>query len=170
MVSRKKHARRCLETAVVLLAAALLSGCAALDTGAGTSLPVPVASDGTQAPSITMEIREAGERPRIEQIVLDGDTTVQQSLEKANLVKKFRRMDIHIVRVVGDHRAKMDVKYEHARAQVDPLYDYALYPNDHVIVQQVTKTALDDMLESLGPLGPLTGAAASRPERRYRTL
>jgi hypothetical protein len=88
-------------------------------------------------------------------------------LEKANLIKKFRRMNIHIVRVVGDHRARMDVKYEHAKAHVDPLYDYALYPNDHLVVQEVTKTAFDDMLESLGPLGRLP---AARPERRYRTM
>lgn len=170
MVSRTKHTRRCLGTAGLLMAVSVLSGCAALDMGASNSLPVPASTDGAPPASITLEIRAAGEKPRIEQVVLDGNTTVQQALEKAQLVKKFRRMDIYIVRVVGDQRAKMDVRYEHARAHVDPLYDYALYPNDHVVVQQVTKTAFDDMLESLGPLGPLTGTSSSRPERRYRTM
>jgi hypothetical protein len=166
MVS-EKNARRGLQTATLLMAVLTLSGCAAFDTSPNNSLPLPTGTDGAQTRSITMEIRASGEKPRIEQVVLDGDNTVQQALEKANLIKKFRRMNIHIVRVVGDHRARMDVKYEHAKAHVDPLYDYALYPNDHLVVQEVTKTAFDDMLESLGPLGR---APSSGSERRYRTM
>jgi len=114
-----------------------------------------------------MEIRASGEKPKLEQMTLESGSTVQQTLEKAKLVKKFRRMDISIVRVINDQRAKMDVKYDHKNAHVDPLYDYALHPNDHLIVQEVNRTALDDMLESLGPLGRLP---PPRAERRYRTM
>ncbi|NLF73967.1 MAG: hypothetical protein GX575_33585 [Candidatus Anammoximicrobium sp.] len=133
----------------------LLSGCSVLDTGSGQNLPLPdaaaIAAPGATA-SITMEIRPAGKKPQMTQVQLDNGTTIQQALEKANLTKRFRRMNIQLLRVAGEQRAKLDVKYEHTKTQVNPLYDYALHPGDHLIVTQDTATALDDMLESISPL------------------
>jgi len=137
------------------MAALLLSGCAVMNTGGTQSLPVPeaavTAAPGSTA-SITVEIRPAGKKSEMTQLPLDNETTVQQALEKAKLIQRFRRMNIEVLRVTGQQRAKLDVKYDHAKAHVNPLYDYALYPGDHLIVAQDTSTPLDDMLESLGPL------------------
>ena len=152
---------------VLLLAISTLAGCTAMHTMAENSIPLATDPQTAGTPSISMEIRAAGKKPRIETVTLDGSMTVQQSLEKTNLTKAFRRMDIQILRMAGDQRLKMDVKYEHNQAQVDPLYDYALHPNDHVIVREVTKTTLDDMMESLGPLGPAYNSPAPR---RYKTM
>ena len=142
------------------MAALLLSGCAVMNTGGAQSLPVPeaaaMAAPGSTA-SITMEIRPAGKKPEMTQLQLDNGTTVQQALEKAKLVQRFRRMNVEVMRVAGQQRAKLDVKYDHTKAHVDPLYDYALHPGDHLIVAQDTSTALDDMLESLGPLRRASG-------------
>ena len=70
--------------------------------------------------------------------------------------------------MTGDQRAKLDVKYDHTKAQVNPLYDYALHPGDHVIVQEVTKTAFDDMLESIAD--PLRRATGSRSVQRPKAV
>jgi hypothetical protein len=73
-------------------------------------------------------------------------------LEQTRLVKRFRRMDIHVLRPAGDQRAKLDVRYKHSDGQVDPLYDYALHAGDHLVVMENTTTVLDDMLNSVaGP-------------------
>jgi len=151
--------RRSLRIAVGSIAILVLSGCAVIDTG-NEALTLPANADGTaaSAPAITMEIRASGKKPEIKPFQLEDGITVQQMLEKAKLVKKFRRMDIEILRVAADQRAKLVVKYDHTEAQVRPEYDYALYPGDHVIVQEVTKTAFDDMLESVAdPLRRATG-------------
>lgn len=147
---------------MVLASVALLawSGCAMMDVGSAPSLALP--TDGPAAPTVgrgvTLEIREAGKKPEIKQFALENGSTVQQLLEKAKLVRTFRRMDIEVLRVAGDQRAKLAVKYDHTQAQVRPEYDYALYPGDHLIVQEVTKTAFDDMIESVGdPLRRATG-------------
>lgn len=156
------HPRR-IQLAVASAAMLALSGCAMIDTGGDGSLPV--SRDGqivpSAGPAISMEIRESGKKPEIKQFPLDDGSTVQQLLEKAKLVRKFRRMDIEVLRTTGDQRAKMTVKYDHTQAQVKPEYDYALHPGDHVIVQEITKTTLDDMLESAAdPLRRATGSAS----------
>jgi hypothetical protein len=162
--------RRSLRIAVASVAMLVLSGCSVIDTAGDKSLPLPAGTELAQTPAttITMEIRASGEKPKITELRLDGDTTVQQALEKAKLVKKFRRMDIQVMRVAGDQRAKLDVKYDHTAAHVKPLYDYSLYPGDHLIVEEVTKTALDDMLESVAD--PLRRATGSRSERRHQSM
>jgi hypothetical protein len=151
--------RRSLQIAMASIAILVLSGCAMIDTG-NEAMPLPASTDVTaaSAPAITMEIRASGKKPEIKPFQLDNGITVQQMLEKAKLVKKFRRMDIEILRVTGDQRAKLAVKYDHTEAQVRPEYDYALYPGDHVIVQEVTKTAFDDMFDSVAdPVRRATG-------------
>ena len=154
--------RRSFQIVIASLATLMLSGCAVMDTAGGksSSLPPDAQATATPATAITLEIRASGKKPEITQIQLDSGSTVQQMLEKAKLVKKFRRMDIEVLRVAGDQRAKLAVKYDHTEAQVKPEYDYALYPGDHVIVQEVTKTAFDDMLESVAD--PLRRATGSR--------
>lgn len=150
---------------IVFASAAMLalSGCAMIDAGGDGALPVT--RDGQVAPAagpaISMEIRESGKKPEIKQFPLADGSTVQQLLENAKLVRKFRRMDIEVLRTTGDQRAKLAVKYDHTQAQVRPEYDYALHPGDHVVVQEITKTAFDDMLESAAdPLRRATGSAS----------
>jgi len=146
--------------ALASIAILTMSGCAMIDTNGAP--PIPVAGNGQAASAagqaITMEIRESGKKPEIKQFPLEQSSTVQQLLEQTRLVKKFRRMDIEVMRTAGDQRAKMTVKYDHTQGMVRPEYDYALHPGDHVIVQEVTKTAFDDMLESVAdPLRRATG-------------
>ncbi len=140
----------------------LYSGCTVMDTAADKGLPLPgeaaSAAPGPTA-SITMEIRPVGKKkPEMAQFPLDSGATVQQALEKAKLVKRFRRMNIEVMRVAGQQRAKLDVKYDHTKAQVNPLYDYTLYPGDHLIVAEDPSTALDDMFNSIGPLPRVIGS------------
>ena len=142
----------------------LLSGCAVMDTATDKGLPL-LGEGASAAPgpttAVTMEIRPVGKKkPEMTQLQLDSGATVQQALEKAKLVKRFRRMNIEVMRVAGQQRAKLDVKYDHTKAQVNPLYDYALYPGDHLIVAEDPSTSLDDMFNSIA--GPLPRAPLSR--------
>ena len=150
------------------LAVLLLSGCTVMDAGGEKSLPL-AGGEAIPAPnspaSVTMEIRPVGKKPELRQVQLDSGATVQQVLEKAKLVKRFRRMNIDVLRVTGEQRAKLDVKYDHTKAHVDPLYDYAVHPGDHLIVAEDPSTALDDMFKSL--TNPLRSTSGSRPN--YQT-
>jgi hypothetical protein len=139
----------------------LASGCAVLkeDVGDSKKLPLVSAEPGPQAGhpaggTITLEVRAAGEKPEVGQVTLRDAMHIQDVLEQTELVKRFRRMDLHVLRVHGDQRQKMESKYRHEDGHVDLLYDYLLYPGDHLVVVEDTSNIIDDMLGTVsGSLG-----------------
>jgi hypothetical protein len=154
--------RRVCLFATIVAATAALSGCSVMESTGSKSLELPgeaAAVPGeaaSQTPaSITMEVRPAGKKAELGRVPLDGPTTIQQVLQRARLVKRFRRMDICLMRVARAERHKLEVKYDHTEGMVDPLYDYALHPGDHLLVTENTTTMFDEMLGSLtAPLIP----------------
>lgn len=157
-----RYSRHFWRIGVASMTVLLLSGCSVMDVGKNSSLPLPESAALAPSPAatITMEIRAAGKKPEMTQVQLENGVTVQQMLEKMKLVKRFRRMNIEVMRVTDQQRAKLDVKYDHSKAHVNPLYDYALYPGDHLIVAEDTSTAIDDMFRSLSK--SFGGAGGSR--------
>ncbi len=162
------YSRQIWRTSVASVMVLLLSGCTVTNPGADKGLPLPdVAAMAPQAgptAQITMEIHAVGEKPEFGQIQLNNGVTVQQTLEQAKLVKRFRRMNIQVMRPAGDQRAKLDVKYDHTKGSVNPLYDYVLHPGDHLIVAEDPASSLDDMFGSLA--SPLRRATGTRTSRR----
>ena len=142
---------------------ALTSGCAVMNRGESASLELPgkaeaiagqpTATAGQPTASITIEVRADGKKPEIGQIPLNGSPRIQEVLEQSGLVKKFRRMDIVVMRAIGDQRQKLESKYDHSEGFVSPLYDYQLHPGDHLVVTEDTSTVFDDMLNSLAQRG-----------------
>lgn len=145
------------------VAAAALSsaGCATIDSTAGglSKVTGDAAAANAQplappAGAYTIELHASGRKPEIRQMPLTGPTLVQQALEQSGAAKRFRRMNIVVMRVGGDERHKLDVKFDRKLGTVNPLYDYALVPGDHLVVTEDTSTVLDDMLGSISaPLG-----------------
>ena len=145
------------------IAAAALSwaGCATIEGTAGglSKVTGDASAANAQQPvppagAYTIELRGSGHKPEMRQMPLTGPTLVQQALEQSGAAKRFRRMNIVVMRAAGDERHKLDVKFDRKRGTVNPLYDYALVPGDHLVVTEDTSTVVDDMLGSLsGPLG-----------------
>jgi hypothetical protein len=102
-----------------------------------------------------VEFREKGKQPQIAQIALPDVLYVQQALEQSGALGRFRRMKIEIYRHLpngGGHR--LDIPFDRAKRSVPPSGDYAIHPNDRIVVTEDTSTMVDDMLESLG--GPFS--------------
>ena len=155
------HTRLVLITALAAILT-LAGGCTALTiNGSGDTLPeAPSPSSeqaslqAQQAQSITVEIRPDRKKVEITSLTLEPGMTVQRSLEKAGVIKRFRKMDIHVMRMAKGERQKLEAKYDHAHDSVNPLYDYAIHPGDHLVIIEDASTALDDMLNAvLAPLG-----------------
>jgi hypothetical protein len=151
---------------LALVWTSLAAGCASLTTQELGTLPQPGTdpSVATQSAvpnngSITVEIRpEKSGKPELRQLPLQSPMYVQQALEATGVIKRFRGMNVELIRMAGDKRQKMDSKYVRAGRRVDPGYDYALHPGDHLIVTEDSTTVLDEMFHALtGPIGKAVG-------------
>jgi hypothetical protein len=93
---------------------------------------------------------EKGKPDRVERS-LSEPVTVQQALEQTRAIKKFRRIEVELVRQLpsgGFH--KIPCEYDRSTKRINPEFDYALLPGDKVIVKEDTTTIIDDILHSAG--------------------
>jgi hypothetical protein len=150
-----------LRLAVLLPLIGIGSGCASVSPNvpgadlAAMTATEAVLGDPSGTASLNVEIRGAGRPPEFRKVSLQNGMHVQDALEQTKLTARFRRMNVRIMRPAGDQLAKLDIKYNHQTGRVDPLFDYALHPGDHLVVIEDTTTVLDDMISSL----PLPGGA-----------
>jgi hypothetical protein len=140
----------------MLLSVTTMLGCSALQldpssaalfTTQGTE--VGAGQQISAAPSVKLEIRAAGKSPEFREIPLREGMCIQDALIETQLTRRFGRMNLELMRRNAQGLAKMDSRYEHKRNRVNPMYDYALHPGDHLVVTEDTTTVLDDMLKGL---------------------
>jgi hypothetical protein len=153
-----------------LLTASLLTGCSALqlDPLATDSLwsgksEVGAMQAATSASTVKVEVRAAGRSPEFREVALVEGMCIGDALNETGLTRRFRRMDLHLVRHNQYGMAKMDSKYEHKMAKVHPRFDYAFHAGDHLVVTEDTTTMLHDMLNSLTPVPGAFDALRRRP-------
>lgn len=108
----------------------------------------------SDASSCYVEIRALGKEPKRIRMSLDDAVYVQKVLEQTGLIKKFRNMHIELSRKLPDGtRHKLEIHYDAKRNHVVSAFDYALHPDDLLIVRQDSSTSFDEMLKKLaGPL------------------
>ena len=82
---------------------------------------------------------------------IDGPITVQTALERSGAISKFRGMDIMIYRVVQETNRglKLPVDYQYRERAVVSHQDYALHPNDRIVVTPTSNNALDKFVDTL---------------------
>lgn len=116
------------------------------------------APQGPQGKYIVELRPERGERVRTE-VDFSGVPYVQEALEKGGAIKKFRRMNVEIVRTANGRPEKMRSSYDHVHNRVPIEWDYALYPGDLIVVTEDPATMFDDMIgNALGPLSSFVGS------------
>ena len=143
-----------------LATSSVLVGCSTLQidgsiTGTtGNQQPLErIAAETPVPPPLELEIRAAGKDPELRRLPLQEGMCIQDALTETGLTKRFRRMDVKLVRTTEEGAAKLDSKYDHKANQVESLYDYALHPGDRLIVIEDTSTMLDDLLNGLPSFG-----------------
>jgi len=158
------HRTRNLFSAAISCLAVVASGCSTIGTGetSVSDLPGkgPDAWTGLQQPageSITTEIRPAGKEPELGNMPLVGIVRIQEALDQIGATKRFRRVNVRLMRDARGARQKLDIKCDQTNGRVEPHYDYVLHPGDHLVVSEDSTTALDDMLQSI------TGAIGMAP-------
>lgn len=156
LMSQSLSARRTFNSLLLLAIATCVmsTGCSALSSMAGKPLPVEgtvAKSAGLGSYSVEMH-PNLGSPKKYDGTLVAGDT-VSAALVKAGAIKKFRSMDIEILRIVekdGRNRGlRMPVIYESHLKAPAPEQDYALLDGDRIVVKPKESGSLVQMLGNM---------------------
>ena len=103
---------------------------------------------------ITVEIYGYDSNPQRVQVPIQPGMRISHAIKSTGVADEFNRMDITLVRIPPGSQMphRMDVKFDTAKRSVEPVLDYALQPNDRLVIEQDTSTILDDLLSRFGDL------------------
>jgi hypothetical protein len=60
-------------------------------------------------------------------------------------------MSLVVFRTLPDgKKIKLEVPYDRSKSAVEPAFNYALLPDDLILVEQITTTPLDSLLDVIG--------------------
>jgi hypothetical protein len=149
---------------VLLLATA--GGCSAvpradispLAANGGVLPPGPQAGPGAMAgqpqpAEIQVELRRAGKDPQSKALTLQPGMTIQDALRESGVLKRIGRMDLAVERRGPDRqRVHLESHFNPNKKLVEPGYDYALHPDDVLVITEDNSTVIARMIESVSDL------------------
>lgn len=129
------------------------TGCSTMTSLTNQSLPVDGSAVAANANgTYSVEMHPNFGSPKQYKGVLTGGTTVSEALSKSGAVKKFRSMDVEILRIVehkGRNRGlRMPVNYQ-GQTGPDPSQDYALLDGDRIVVKPKESSSIVKMIGSV---------------------
>lgn len=129
-----------------------ISGCAVFHPAVDPAT-IPAAPETKPIAGLyQVEMQTTFGKGKVYQGEIDGPITVQTVLERSGAIEKFRGMDIVLMRVVKESGVglKMPVDYEIGDKSVRPEHDYAIHPNDRIIISSRSNNPLDKFVDAMG--------------------
>lgn len=150
--------RKCGWASIICGAVLYASGCSSLGLTPQSQVDLArsEASPGSSAsqPACVVEFRTVSGRKSEKSVPITDELFVQDALEKSGAFKRFRRMNLELQRITPQGQPHlMIVSYDSSKRRAEPQCNYHLRAGDRLIVTEQSGTALDDMLDALGPLG-----------------
>lgn len=112
-------------------------------------MPSPVAANHSGAPRIVMEVR--GEDQHLESIPMPSDRAmfIEDLVQEAKLHEHFGKLRISIMRFNGEGAPpiRLEVQTDSKGKATSVGNNYALLPNDHVIVISDQRSAFEKFIE-----------------------
>jgi hypothetical protein len=121
------------------------------DDSSATTASANATSIAPEGPTYQIEFREEGRQPQLVQLPLPEVLYIQQALEQSGAIRRFRRMKIELYRKLpngGGHR--LDIPFDRSKRRIPSAGDYAIHPNDRIVVTEDASTIVDEMLDTLG--------------------
>jgi hypothetical protein len=149
-----KTARPIAVLGLLAIVVAAGSGCSALpkfsDMLAEDKSPPPSDAIPPDQATIKLQVSQKDDEVQRVRIPLRNGALVGDILVKAGLTKKFADMDITVLRSLPDGKQiKLEIRYDRGKRQVEPSYNYALLPDDLIVVNEISRSMLDDVLDHL---------------------
>ncbi len=142
---------------LAILTVAATTGCTALQGGPDLMLDPRTHEPTDPQAMVVVELRDGGQDSEYLRAPLTDTMLVQDALKGSGATRRFRRMNIVLVRQAPDGtKIRLPVKYDVNRQQVVDTNNYAMHAGDWLEVTKDNSTMLDRMLESaVEPLRPM---------------
>ena len=126
-----------------------MTGCASFRGHSGDTS----AEDGGEidGPSCTLIYRDKRDEVRAAKVPLDGMVTVGTVLDECGILRQRRRSRVIIYRKT-DRPDPVRLEIELDGRQVKEEFNYALFPEDQIVVAPDDRSPLDALMNGLGPL------------------
>jgi hypothetical protein len=140
---------RFLQSAGLIIAVVCISGCASLPSLQRQAESIPENVGSTQE-LYRVEMQRDFQEPLMYTDEIDSESTVQTALERSGAIKKYRDMEIMILRVVKEtgRGLRMPVNYVPRKKSVSPEQNYAIHPGDRILVKPKSSNVLDKIVDS----------------------
>ncbi len=145
-----------LSSLLLLCIAFSLTGCTTLDPSRMTGMfgtaakePPPPQPSG---PTIVVEFHSPeSSKVEVKKLPLTDGMTIQDAVDQLRAGKHFRRCHIDLMRTAPQSTEphKMEIAWDNGKHRVAFSTNYALYPNDRIMIIEDTETVLDDMVNTL---------------------
>ena len=136
----------------VLIGAMLAStGCSTLPLAQSQALPT-AATAATESQGVyEVQMQGAFAKTSVSRGVIDGPITVQTVLQRSGALKKFRNMDITLLRIVKENGQplKLPVDFIPAKKTIRPEQDYAIHPNDRILIVSRSNNTIDKIVDTV---------------------
>ena len=140
--------RRSIRWALLGLAISM-TGCASFRTQVADSSAAKLGE--VDGPSCTLIYRDKRDDVRAAKVPLDGMVTVGNILDESGILKQRRRNRVIIYRKTDRHDpVRLEIELEGRK--VKEQFNYAIFPDDQIVVAPDTRSPLDALVKGLGPL------------------
>ena len=146
---------------LVSLLAISSTGCTVLSRGNLNSKPLDAdqaaaltqdPADNTNTtvqPTVTVSIKPEFGRCKTVTLPLDYGMTLQNALLETKVTRRFRDMDINVMRVTPQSRGQrvpLQADYDTVKNRVGILHDMTLHPGDHIMIVETSTSPIDDAI------------------------
>jgi hypothetical protein len=130
------------------IALAGLPGCATL--AVFDKQAVPAKPESPSAASYFVEMHSQFGKPTVYQGEITKPTTVQEALDASGASDKYASMTIDLYRLLPDgNHIILPVEFQQKKKQVKYEQDYALHPNDRIIVLPKSSSVMDKFVDQV---------------------
>lgn len=107
------------------------------------------------SPKASVELRSVRGAKETKEVAFAEGDSVETALMRSGAVSRFRNMQVQLFRPEGQPGSvvhPLQVEFDAGARRVPAQYDYALRPNDRLVVTEIIVSPFDEMLK--GFLGP----------------
>ena len=140
-----------------LLAVAAATGCSSLQSTPIDPLVESSELSTVTDPMVVVELRDGDNDREYLRAPLQESMLVQDALKGAGAIRRFRRMDVVLVRKTpAGEKLRLPVRYDSSNRRVVNENNYALHGGDWIEVTKDNSTTFDRMVEkAFEPLKPM---------------